>query len=121
MVEHGLSLAAHIGNEPALGMRGEFAASEQPESCCVVLEQGPVAPAIERPDRGDPRRLAIELPAKMGEDVRWNPLHGIERAAGHLEEADLQRERHPVQGTPSFPDLAKFLLVEGKEVLDLRR
>jgi hypothetical protein len=36
----------------------------------VVLEQGPAPPAIERPDRGDPRRHAIDLPAEMIEDLR---------------------------------------------------
>ena len=79
----------------------------------MVLEQGPSAPGIERPDRGDPRRLAIELPAEMGEDVRRNALDGVERVAGHFEEADLQPERHPVQGAPAFPDVGKLLLVEG--------
>ena len=63
-----------------------------------MLEQGPPAPAIEGPDRGDPWRLAIELPTEMGEDVRRDAFDGVERVAGHLEKTDLQRERHPVHG-----------------------
>ena len=72
MVENGRRFPAKIGHEPAFGMRGEFAASEQPECRGMVLEQGPGTPAIERPDRGNPRRHAIELPAEMIEDLRRN-------------------------------------------------
>ena len=80
-----------------------------------------LTPAIERPDRSDPRRRAIELPTKMIEDLRRNELHGIERSAGHLEEADLQGERELVQGPPPFPNRGKLILVEREEVLDLER
>ncbi len=83
----------------------------------MVLEQGSPA-TIESPDRGDPRRHAIELPAEMGEDVRRDALHRIERGAGHLEKADLQRERHPIHGAAAFPNLDKLLFVEHEEVLD---
>ena len=85
-----------------------------------MLEQDPPAPAIEGPDRGDARRLAAELPAEVSEDVRRDALDGVERVAGHLEEADLQRERHLVQGAPALPDAGKLLLVEREEVLDLK-
>ena len=120
VIEHSRSFTAHIGDESALSMRGEFTASEQPECRRMVLEQGSPAPAIEGSDRGDPRRLATKLPAEVGEDVRRDALDGVEGGAGHLEEADLQRERHPVQGAPAFPDLGEFLLIEGEEVLDLK-
>lgn len=43
-------LPAQIGHQLALGMRGEFAASEQPEGRGLMLEQGPAAPVIEGPD-----------------------------------------------------------------------
>jgi len=66
------------------------------------------------------RRRAIELPAKATENFRRNALHGIERVAGHLEKADVERERQPVQGTPAFSNPGKFLLVECEEVLDLK-
>ncbi len=56
----------------------------------------------------------------MGEDVRRDALDGVERVAGHLEKADLQRERHPVHGASAFPDLGKLLLVESEDVLDLQ-
>ena len=108
MVEHGGGFPAKISDQPAFRMRGEFAASEQPERRRMMLEQGPATPAIECPDRGDPRRHAIELPAEMIEDLRRNELHGIECVAGHLEKADLQRERQPVQGTPAFSNPGKF-------------
>ena len=65
----------------------------------MMLEQGPGAPAIERPDRGDPRRHAIEVPAEMIEDPRGNELNRVEGTAGHLEEPDLEGERQPVQGS----------------------
>jgi len=60
------------------------------------------------------------LPAEVIEDVRWNALDGVERVAGHLEKADLQRERHPVQGAPAFSNAGKFLLIKREEVLDLK-
>ncbi len=56
----------------------------------------------------------------MIEDRRRNALDGIERVAGYLEKANLQRERHPVQGAPALPDPGKFLLVKREEVLDLK-
>jgi hypothetical protein len=102
MVEHHCRFPATIGHEPAPGMGGEHGTSEQPERCFMMLEQGPGAPAIERPDRGDPRRHAIEVPAEMIEDPRGNELNGIEGTAGHPEEADLEGERQPVQGSPAF-------------------
>ncbi len=86
----------------------------------MMLEQGPSAPAIEGPDRGDPRRHAIELPAEVIEDVRWNALDGVERVAGHFEKANVERERQPVQRAPTFPNPGMFLLVEREEVLDLK-
>ena len=118
MIEHRGCLAAHAGDQPALGVRHEVAASEQMEGRRVTLEQGPQAPAMEGPDRGDARRLAAELPAEVGEDVRRDALDGVERVAGHLEEANLQGERHSVQGAPALPDASKLLLVEREEVLD---
>ena len=87
----------------------------------MMLEQGPGAPAIERPDRGDPRRHAIEVPAEMIEDLRGNELNGVEGTAGHLEEADLEGERQPVQGSPAFSNRSQFALVESEEMLDLER
>ena len=120
LVEHGAGFPAQISDQPAFRMRGGFAASEQPERRRMMLEQGPPAPAIERPDRGDLRRRAIELPAQPIEDFRRNALHGIERVAGHLEKADVERERQPVQGTPTFSNPGKFLLVEREEMLDLK-
>jgi hypothetical protein len=119
LIEHGCCLAARVSHEPTLRMRGEFAASEQPERCRVVLEQSPPA-TVESPNGGDLRRHAIELAAEVGEDVRRDTLHRIERGAGHLEKADLQRECHLVHGAPAFPDLDKLLLVEGEEVLNLQ-
>jgi hypothetical protein len=56
----------------------------------------------------------------MGEDGRRNALHGIERVAGHFEEADLQRERHSVHQAPALPDFGTFPLVKCEEVLDLQ-
>ncbi len=112
VVEHRHDFAAHIGDEPALGMRGEFAASEQPQRRRLMLKQGSPAPAIEGPDGGDPWRLTIELHTKMGEDVRRDALYRVERGAGHLEKTDLQRERHPVHRASTFPDLGKLLLAE---------
>ena len=87
----------------------------------MVLEQGPATPAVERPDRGNPRWHAIELAAKMIEDLRRNELHRVERSAGHLEETDVESERQPVQGAAPFPNRGKFTLVEREEVLDLER
>jgi hypothetical protein len=119
MVEHRCGFPAKIGHEPALGMGGEHGASEQPECRLMMLEQGPGAPAIERSDGGDPRRHAIEVPAEMIEDLRGNELHGVEGTAGHLEEADLEGERQPVQGSPAFSNQSQFALVESEEMLDL--
>jgi hypothetical protein len=121
VVENGRRLLAKIGHQSAFRVRGEFAASEQPECRGVVLEQGSRTPAIERPDRGNPRRRAIDLPAKMIEDLRWYQLHRVERSAGQLEKADLQGERQPVQRSAAFPDRGKLILVEREEVLDLER
>ena len=109
LVEDGGRFPTKIGHEPAFGMQREFAASEQPECRGMVLEQGPATPAIERPDRGNPRRHAIELAAEMIEDLRRNELHGVERSAGHLEETDLEGERQPVQRGPASPNGDKFL------------
>jgi hypothetical protein len=120
LVEHGRGFPAQISDEPAFRVRGEFAASEQPERRRVMLKQGPSAPAIERPDRGYLRRCAIELPAEMLENLWGNALHGIERIAGHLEKADVERERQPVQGTSAFSNPGEFLLVEREEMLDLK-
>jgi hypothetical protein len=64
-VENGRRLPAKIGHQSAFCVRDEFAASEQPKCRGVVLEQGPATPAIECPDRGDPRRHAIDLPAEV--------------------------------------------------------
>jgi hypothetical protein len=87
----------------------------------MVLEQGSKTPAIERPDRGNPRRRAIDLPAKMIEDLRWYQLHRVERPAGQLEKADLQGERQPVQRSTAFSDRGKLIFIEREEVLDLER
>ena len=62
----------------------------------MVLEQGPATAAIECPQRGNPRRHAIELPAEMIEDRRRNEFDGGECSAGHLKEPDLEGERQPV-------------------------
>ena len=78
------------------------------------------APAIERPDRGDPRRHAIEVPAEMIEDPRGNELNGVEGTASHLEEPDLEGERQPVW-SPAFSNRSQFALVESEEMLDLER
>jgi hypothetical protein len=102
-------------------MQREFAAFEQPECRGMVLEPSPATPAVERPDRGNPRWHAIELAAEMIEDLRRNELHRVERSAGHLEETDLKGERQPVQGAAPFPNRGKFTLVEREEVLDLER
>lgn len=87
----------------------------------MVLEQGSMTPAIKCPDRGEPRCRAIDLPAKMIEDLRRNQFHRVEHPAGHLEEADLQGERQSVQGSAALPDGDKLILVECEEVLDLER
>src|SRR5690349_1480470 len=121
VVENGRRLPAKIGHQSAFRVRGEFAASEQPECRSVVLEQGSRTPAIERPDRGNPRRRAIDLPAKMIEDLRRYQLHRVERSAGQLEKTDLQGERQPVPRSAAFPDRGKLILIERKEVLDLER
>ncbi len=86
----------------------------------MMLEQGSPAPAIEGPDRSDPWWHAIELLAEVSEDRRRDALYRVERVAGHLEEADLQRERHPVQGASAFPNPGQFLFVESEEMLDLQ-
>ena len=118
-VENGGRLPTQIGHQSAFGMRGEFAALEQPEGRGMMLEQGAAAPAIEGPDRGDPGRHAVELPAEMIEDPRRNELHGVERPAGHFEEADLQGEGQPVQGAPPLPNRGEFARVEREEMRDL--
>src|SRR5208337_3507136 len=121
MVEDDGGFLAKISHQPAFGMRCELAAPEQSQRRRVMFEQSPATPAIECPDRGDPRRHAIELPAKVIEDLRWNEFHGIECGAGHLEEADLQPERQPVQGTAAFSNLGELVRVESEEMLDLER
>jgi hypothetical protein len=120
LVEHGGCFPAQISDEPAFRMRGEFAASEQPQRRRMMLKQGPPASPIEGPDGGYPRRRAIELPAEMFENLRRDALHGIERVAGHLEKTDVERERQPVQGTSAFSNPGEFLLVEREEMLDLK-
>lgn len=55
----------------------------------------------------------------MIEDPRRNELHGVERPAGHFEEADLQGEGQPVQGAPPLPNRGKLVRVEREEILDL--
>src|SRR5271165_976644 len=121
MVENGGRLPAKIGHQPAFGMGGDLAASEQPKCRGMMLEQGPMTPAIECPDRGNLRRHAIQLPAEMIEDLRRNELHGVERSAGYFEEPDLEGERQAVQRAPPFPNRGKFALVESEEMLDLER
>lgn len=121
VVENSRRLPAKISHQSALRVRGEFAAPEQPKRRGVVLEQGPAPPAIERPNRGDPRRRAIDLPAEMIEDLRRDQLDRVERPAGHLEKAHLQGERQPVQRSATFPDRGKLIFIEPKEVLDLER
>ena len=121
MVEHRRRLAAEVratSPRSACGVSSLRPSSRRADAWCSNKVRRRLA--IERPDRGDPRRLAIELPAEVGEDVRRNALDGVERGAGHLEEADLQRERHAVQGAPAFPDFDKFLLVEREEVFDFQ-
>src|SRR6516162_849937 len=103
-VENGRRLPAKIGHQSAFCVRDEFAASEQPKRRGVVLEQGPVTPAIECPDRGDPRRYAIYLSAEVIENLRRYQLHRVERSAGYLEKADLQGKRQSVQGSAALPD-----------------
>jgi hypothetical protein len=120
-VENGRRLPAKIGHQSAFCVRDEFAASEQPKCRGVVLEQGPATPAIECPDRGDPRHHAIDLPAEVIEDLRRYQLHRVERSAGHFEKADLQGERQSVQGSAALLDRDKLVLVEREEVLDLKR
>jgi hypothetical protein len=110
-----------IGHECAFRAGGEFTASEQSERRGVVLEQGSKTPAIERPDRGNPRRRAIDLPAEMIEDLRRYQLDRVERPAGQLEKADLQGERQPVQRSAAFPDRSKLIFIEREKVLDLER
>jgi len=46
--------------------------------------------------------------------------HRVERVAGHLADANLQRKRHSVQGTPAFSNPRKFLLVQREGALDLK-
>ena len=75
MVKNGGRFPTKIGHQPAFRMGAEFAASEQPECRGMMLEQSPATPAIECPDRNNPRRHAIELPAEMIEDLRRNELH----------------------------------------------
>ena len=50
-----------------------------------------------------------------------NDLDRIERPAGHLEEADLESERQPVQHPPPSPDGGKLLFSQREKVLDLYR
>src|SRR5512147_605608 len=119
LVEHGCRFPAKIGHQPALGMWADHRTSEQSERRLVMLEQGPSAPAIKRSDRGDPRRYAIEVPAEMIEDRRGNELDRVERTAGHLEEADLEGERQPVQGAAAFSNRSQLALVECEEMLNL--
>jgi len=118
-VENSRRLPAKISHQSAFCVRDEFAASHQPKCRGVVLEQGPVTSAIECPDRGDPRCHAIDLLAKVIEDLRRYQLHRVERPAGHLEKADLQGERQSVQGSAALPDRGKLVLVEREELLDL--
>ena len=84
LVEHGGRFPTKISDKPTFRMRGEFAASEQPERRGMMLKQRASAPAIEGPDRGYPRRCAIELSTEAIKDFRRNALHRIKRVAGHL-------------------------------------
>ena len=65
------------------------------------------------------RRCTSELAAKMLQHAGRNDLDRIECPAGHLEEADLERERQPVQHPPPTPDSGGLLLAEREEMLDL--
>ena len=48
LVEHGCRFPANISDKPTFRMRGEFAASEQPERRGMMLKQRAAAPAIYR-------------------------------------------------------------------------
>ena len=57
-------------------------------------------------------RKSLQLQAEMIEDPRGNELNGIKGTAGHPEEADLEGERQPVQGSPAFSNRSQLALVE---------
>jgi len=73
----------------------ERAAPEGLAGGVLVIEQRATT-AVESPDRGDPRRRRGDLLAKVLKHRGRDDLNGIERAAGHLQEAELQRESHTV-------------------------
>ena len=118
LVEHRRRLPAEIGHEPAFGMRGELGAAKRPERRRLMVEQRAAA-AIEGADRGDPRWRAGQLMAEMVEHGGRDDLDRVERGAGHLEEADLQRERQPVERPPALTDQDQLVLAQREEMLDL--
>jgi hypothetical protein len=118
IVEHRSGLAPQIGDEAARGMLARLRAAQRGEGGRLMVEQG-APPPVERPDRGQPRRCASELAAKMLQHAGRNDLDRIECPAGHLEKADLERERQPVQHPPPSPDSGVLLLAEREEMLDL--
>src|SRR5512147_1865697 len=79
------------------------------------------ATAIEGSDRGDPGRGTGQLMAEMVQYSGRGDLDRVERAAGHLEETDLQSEGQPVERAPTFADESELVLAQREEMLDLER
>jgi hypothetical protein len=77
-------------------MLARLGPAKRGESGRLMVEQG-ASPPVERPDRGQSRRRESELAAEMLQHSGRDDLDRIERPAGHLEEADLDGERQPVQ------------------------
>ena len=118
VVEHRGGFAPQIGDEATLGMFAGFPTAEHEQGGCLMIEQGALPP-VKRPDGGNPRRGASELAAEMLKHPGRDDLDRIERAAGHLQKTDLEREGQPVQHPTPAPDGGKLVCAESEEMLDL--
>src|SRR5262245_27372569 len=99
-------------------MLARLCPAKRGESGRLMIEQG-APPPVERPDRGQPPR-ASELAAEMLQHSGRDDLDRIECPAGHLEEADLEGKRQPVQYPPPAPDGRELVFAEREEILDLQ-
>ena len=120
IVERRGGFAPEIGDEAALGMFARLRPAEREQGSRLMIEQR-ASPPVERTDRSNPRRRASQLAAEMLQHPGRDDLYRIERAAGHLEEADMEGERQPVQHSPAATDGGKLVLTQREEVLGLHR
>ena len=100
--EDGHRLAPEIADQPALGVGADPLEPEQLGSHLLMLEQRPPAP-VEGTDRGEPRRGLVELAAEMGEHGLRQDLDRVQQPPRHLQEADVEGQREPVQRRLPLP------------------